>query len=261
MSADRLSVFRAVAKARRVLMFAGARNLVHTLEVELAREGYEVTFAKYGKRALDVVRTTKPELIVLAGALPGMDLLDACRRLRTDPEIGNVPILVILARGDENRELGAFRAGATDCVTVPFSAKVLVHRVKALLRRPPALLKVSLFIEHLGIRLDRSQRLTWVDGERVDLTSIEFSVLDCLMRQPGRVFTRLDLFDASHVDGQRFSERTIDGHIKRIRRKLRRAGLLIETVHRVGYRLRGAENCDAAHEPEPLPRPLDTGAL
>jgi two-component system phosphate regulon response regulator PhoB len=178
-----------------------------------------------------------PDVVVLDLMLPSLSGLDICRELRRGERTRNLPILMLTARAEETDQVVGFTTGADDYVTKPFNTKVLLQRVKALQRRAETRTDSGDVIEVCNIRIDRVRHLVTSDGKAVDLTPTEFRLLECLVRQPGRAFTRQQLMDAAIGEGSIVLERTIDVHVKTLRRKLG-LGELIETVRGVGYRFR-----------------------
>jgi two-component system phosphate regulon response regulator PhoB len=149
---------------------------------------------------------------------------------------------MLTAKAEETDQVVGFSLGADDYVTKPFSVKVLVQRIKALQRRHEGSAETSNVAEHLGVRIDRDRHQAYLDGREIELTPTEFRLLECLVRQPGRAFARSQLMDAAIGEGALVLERTIDVHIKTLRRKLGTAGELIETVRGLGYRFRENRN-------------------
>jgi two-component system phosphate regulon response regulator PhoB len=221
----------------RVLIIEDERALTKVLSYNLQREGYEVTVAHDGQDGLQKAQVHPPDVIILDLMLPGIDGLEVCRQLGASERTRHVPILMLTAKAEETDQVVGFSMGADDYVTKPFSVKVLLQRIKALQRRAEAPADVSV-IEHLGVQIDRVRHQATVDGQLMDLTPTEFRLLECLLRQPGRAFTRPQLMDSAIGDGAVVLERTIDVHIKTLRRKLAAAGEYIETVRGVGYRFR-----------------------
>ena len=222
----------------KILIVEDEASLVEVLSYNLEREGYEVAIAKEGREGLRKAQTAIPDLVILDLMLPGLGGLDICRELRASPRTAGIAILMLTAKGEETDQVVGFAVGADDYVTKPFSVKVLLQRIKVLLRRKsnpePSANEV---IEAAGIRVDKRAHQVTVDEESIPLTPTEFRLLETLMRQPGRAFTRHDLMDAAVGDAI-VLERTIDVHIKSLRRKLGDAGESIETVRGVGYRFR-----------------------
>jgi two-component system phosphate regulon response regulator PhoB len=221
----------------RILIVEDERSLTQALEYNFKREGYEVALAHDGAEGLRKAQTLLPDAIVLDLMLPTMDGLEICRELRRGERTRNLPILMLTARSEETDQVVGFSTGADDYVTKPFNTKVLLQRVKALLRRAETRNESGDVIEVFNIRIDRVRHQATVDGQAVELTPTEFRLLECLLRQPGRAFTRHQLMDAAIGEGSIVLERTIDVHVKTLRKKLG-LGELIETVRGVGYRFR-----------------------
>ena len=226
-----------VMAGTRILIIEDERALTQVLSYNLGREGYETTVAHDGQEGLRKAQTMLPDLIILDLMLPLLGGLEVCRELRAGGRARDIPIVMLTAKAEETDQLVGFSMGADDYVTKPFSVKVLLQRIKALQRRLEGTAEASDVVEHLGVRIDRVRHRALVEGHEVDLTPTEFRLLECLLRQPGRAFTRPQLLDAAIGDGAIVLERTIDVHIKTLRRKLG-TGDLIETVRGVGYRFR-----------------------
>jgi two-component system phosphate regulon response regulator PhoB len=226
----------------RILIIEDERALTEVLVYNLTREGYETIVANDGQEGLRKAQTLLPELIILDLMLPLMNGLEVCRELKAGERTRSILILMLTAKAEETDQVVGFSLGADDYVTKPFSVKVLVQRLKALQRRREGAADSGDLAEHLGVRIDRVRHQAFVDGAALDLTPTEFRLLECLVRQPGRAFSRSQLMDASIGDGAIVLERTIDVHIKTLRRKLgARAGDFIETVRGVGYRFSETE--------------------
>jgi two-component system phosphate regulon response regulator PhoB len=222
----------------RILIIEDERALTEVLTYNLRREGYETTVAHDGQEGLRKAQTLLPDLIILDLMLPIMNGLEVCRELRAGEHTRNIPILMLTAKAEETDQVVGFSLGADDYVTKPFSVKVLLQRLKVLQRRRGAEAETADVIEHMGVRIDRLRHQAAVEGRALDLTPTEFRLLECLLRQPGRAFTRAQLMDAAIGEGAVVLERTIDVHVKTLRRKLDSASDLIETVRGVGYRFR-----------------------
>jgi two-component system phosphate regulon response regulator PhoB len=221
----------------RILIIEDERNLTQALEYNFQREGYDVAVAHDGLEGLRKAQTLLPDVIVLDLMLPSLSGLDICRELRRGERTRNLPILMLTARSEETDQVVGFTTGADDYVTKPFNTKVLLQRVKALQRRAESRSETSDVIDVCNIRIDRVRHQVTSDGKLVEVTPTEFRLLECLLRQPGRAFTRNQLMDAAIGEGSIVLERTIDVHVKTLRRKLG-LGELIETVRGVGYRFR-----------------------
>jgi two-component system phosphate regulon response regulator PhoB len=221
----------------RVLIIEDERGLTDVLEYNLQREGYDTSVAHDGQEGLRKAQTLLPDLILLDIMLPGMSGLDVCRELRSGERTRHIPIILLTAKAEETDQVVGFSLGADDYVTKPFSVKILLQRIKALQRRVEGVTDPVDVIEYLGVRIDRVRHRAYAEGRELDLTPTEFRLLECLLRQPGRAFTRHQLMDASIGEGAIVLERTIDVHIKTLRKKLSDSDL-IETVRGVGYRFR-----------------------
>jgi two-component system phosphate regulon response regulator PhoB len=221
----------------RILIIEDERSLTEVLAYNLQREGFEALVAHDGQEGLRKAQTLLPDLVILDLMLPVLNGLEVCRELRGGERTREIPILMLTAKAEETDQVVGFSLGADDYVTKPFSVKVLMQRVKALQRRHQGAADTAQVIEHLGVRIDRLRHQAYADGRQLDLTPTEFRLLECLLRQPGRAFTRAQLMDAAIGEGVSVLERTIDVHIKTLRRKLGNPDL-IETIRGVGYRFR-----------------------
>jgi two-component system phosphate regulon response regulator PhoB len=221
----------------RILIIEDERGLTDVLEYNLKREGYETIVAHDGQEGLRKAQTLLPDLILLDIMLPGLSGFDVCRELRSGDRTRDIPIIIISAKSEETDQIVGFSLGADDYVTKPFHVKVLLQRIKALQRRLEGVADPVDIVEHLSVRIDRVRHRAYAEGRELDLTPTEFRLLECLVRQPGRAFTRHQLMDAAIGEGAIVLERTIDVHIKTLRKKLGTSDL-IETVRGVGYRFR-----------------------
>ncbi|HAW10234.1 MAG: response regulator transcription factor [Candidatus Dormibacteria bacterium] len=221
-----------------VLIVDDQPDIVRLVRDYLERAGFRVLTAGDGEQALQVARSSHPDLVILDLTLPRLDGLDVARALRRD---GDVPIIMLTARTEESDRVAGLELGADDYVTKPFSAREMVARVRAVLRRTSgARAEDDLVRVGESLTLDVPRMETTVEGRAVALTPTEFQLLLHMARQPGRVFTRAQLLDAVHGVAIESYERAIDAHIKNIRRKIERdprAPRLLQTVFGVGYRL------------------------
>ena len=223
----------------RILIVEDERGLVQSLSWYFNREGYETIVASDGNEGLRKAQTLLPDTVLLDIMLPGLDGLSICRELRAGDRTRDIPIIMITAKSEETDQLVGYNMGADDYVTKPFSNKILLQKVKALLRRVDGQTEVGDVVEHLSVKIDRVRHRVTFDTAELSLTPTEFKLLECILRQPGRAFNRHQLMDAAIGEGQIVLERTIDVHIKTLRKKLTDAGgssELIETVRGVGYR-------------------------
>ncbi len=225
-----------MAKSK-ILIVEDEASLVEVLSYNLKREGYEVVVAKDGRDGLRKAQMQVPDLVILDLMLPLLGGIDICRELRGTPRTAGMSILMLTAKGEETDQVVGFAVGADDYVTKPFSVKVLLQRIKVLLRRQANPEPLGDVIESAGIRIDKRAHQVTIEEMAVPLTPTEFRLLETLLKQPGRAFTRHDLMDAA-VGDTIVLERTIDVHIKSLRRKMGVVGETIETVRGVGYRFR-----------------------
>ena len=222
-----------------ILVVEDESDILELITVNLAREGWRVVGAATGEEALESVRAEAPDLVVLDLMLPGLDGLEVCRLLRSDPRTAAVPVVMLTAKGEEADIVRGLELGADDYVTKPFSPKVLAARVRSVLRRRAEAAQRDgdvLKIQDLVIHPGRHEVL--VRGEPVELTAGEFRLLQFLARRPGWVFTRSQIVQAVRGDGYPVTERAVDVQVFGLRRKLGDAESCIETVRGVGYRFR-----------------------
>lgn len=218
-----------------ILVVEDEEDIRQLLVFHLEREGYATLEAADGKTGLALARSREPALMLLDVMLPVMDGFAVCKELERDPKTASIPVIMLTARGEEVDRVLGLELGADDYVVKPFSARELLLRVRAILRRQrstgdrPSLAQGSIHLDPAGHR-------TRVAEREVDLTATEFRLLEDLMRNAGRVRTREQLLNG--VWGYQFEgyARTVDTHVRRLRAKLGEAGDLIETVRGVGYR-------------------------
>jgi two-component system, OmpR family, phosphate regulon response regulator PhoB len=222
----------------KVLVIEDDRSLAEVLSYNLKAAGYDVLVATDGQDGLLRAETKLPDLVVLDLMLPVVDGLAVCRRLRASAATREIPIIMLTAKAEESDEIVGFSLGADDYVTKPFSVKVLLERIKALRRRRTSDGASEEVTSKLGVTVDRRRHQAAIEGLSLALTRSEFRLLDTLIRQPGRVFERADLIDAALGEDTMVMERTIDVHIRALRRKLGQRADVIETVRGVGYRFR-----------------------
>lgn len=221
-----------------VLIIEDDRSLADVLTYNLEQAGYRVDVAHDGQDGLNRIQHAPPDVIVLDLMLPVIDGLEVCRRLRADPTMRNILVIMLTARAEESDHVVGLAMGADDYVTKPFSIKVLQERIKALLRRGKQGTEANQdVVASQGIVVDRQRHSVTLDDQPLELTRSEFSLLEMLIRQPGRAFTRSELIETGLGDTL-ILDRTIDVHIRAIRRKLGKSAELIQTVRGVGYRLR-----------------------
>jgi len=223
----------------KILVVDDEEDILELLRFNLSREGYQVLCAVSGEEALRLVPSEIPSLIVLDLMLPGIDGLEVTRRLKNDPKAKSIPIVMLTAKGEEADIVTGLELGADDYITKPFSPRILVARVRAVLRRKvkgPVEETSAFQINDLVIHPGRHEVL--VSGEPVQLTFTEFAILNYLARRPGWVFTRFQIVDAVRGEDYPVTDRSVDVQIVGLRRKLGPAGKFIETVRGVGYRFK-----------------------
>lgn len=219
-----------------VLIVEDENDIAHLLHFHLAREGYQPQIAGTGRLALEAVARARPDLVILDIMLPDLDGLEVCRKLKRDASTNSIPILMVSARGEENDIVVGLELGAEDYVTKPFSPRVLLARIKAVLRRKDGEpTREVAFGESL--RIDPARHQALVDGEPLDLTLTQYRLLHFLALRPGFVRTRDQIVTAVRGEGTVLSSRAIDVHVAALRQKMGSWGDLIETVRGVGYRL------------------------
>lgn len=221
-----------------VLVVEDEADLAEVLRYNLEREGYQCRCVADGQSALAEIRRNPPEALILDRMLPALSGDEVMARLRREPKTSNIPILMLTAKAEESDELVGFAMGADDYVTKPFSMKLLLARLEALLRRRAVPAAASDVLTAGPITLDRSRRELKVGDDLVALTSTEFGILWELLAGRGRVLTREQLIDGVLGTSAIVTDRTIDVHVAALRKKLGKASALIQTVRGVGYTLR-----------------------
>jgi len=218
----------------KILLVDDDPRLRDLVRLALERAGFAVVAAADGRAALTHAAREAPDLVILDIGLPEMDGLETCRRLRA---LSEVPILFLTARDDEIDRVLGFEMGADDYVTKPFSPRELVARVKAILRRSAG--PVAQALRRGTLEMDLRARSCLVAGAEVPLTATEFQLLAALLAEPDRLMTRAALVVALWGPGSQVSDRTLDSHLRNLRRKLTEAGLAeaVETLHGQGMRL------------------------
>ena len=220
-----------------ILVVDDEAEIVRLVRAYLEQAEYRVVTASDGQEALYVARHEKPDLVVLDVLMPRMDGLQFTRRIRQERD---VPIIMLTARAEETDRIVGLELGADDYITKPFSPRELVARVRAVLRRVRPEVERTPVLRAGPIALDRDIHTVTFAGRQVDLTPTEFSILETLMTTPGRAFTRAELLEAAQGIAFEAYERTVDAHVKNMRRKLEPAPARprhILTVRGVGYRV------------------------
>jgi len=225
---------------RKVLIVDDEADIVEFVQYNLRKEMYETVTAADGPKAIQAARQHRPDLILLDLMLPGVDGLEVCRVLKSGRDTDRIPIIMLTAKGEEADIVTGLEIGADDYVAKPFSMRLLLARIKAVLRRAGVVedAKSASLIQLQGIEIDDERHVVRVDGERVPLTLTEYKILRFLAAHPGRVFTRTQILNNIQDEHVIVIDRAIDVHVAALRKKLAEAGKLIETVRGVGYRFK-----------------------
>lgn len=231
----------------RILVVDDDMDIVRLVRSYLEKAGYQILTAYDGETALRLLKTEKPQLLILDLMLPDRDGWDVARTVRSDPQLAATPIIMLTARVEDNDKIVGLEIGADDYITKPFNPREVVARVRALLRRThlqqdsqlPQRLEVGALV------LDVGKREFSREGEMINLTPSEFELIKVLLQNPGFVITRDELAEKALGYRSFTAGRTLDSHIKNLRRKIDKAqesDSLIQTVHGIGYRLRDQSN-------------------
>ena len=224
---------------KKILLVDDEEDILNLVKYNLEREGYRVEAVMTGEQAVRSARESNPDLILLDLMLPGMDGLDVCRILKNDKGTGSIPIVMLTAKGEDSDIVTGLELGADDYVTKPFSPRILVARVKAVLRRESRTEEGKSPLLKIGeLEIDSARHRVTVNGEKTELTATEFDILYYLARRPGWVFTRSQIINGVKGDDYPVTDRSVDVQILNLRKKLGDAGDYVETVRGVGYRFK-----------------------
>ena len=228
------------ATRSRILIVEDETSIAEVLQYNLEQQGFRIEICDRGDDALERIRAKPPDLMILDLMLPGLDGLDLLREVRRQQNTAGLPVLVLTAKGEEVDRIVGLELGADDYIPKPFSPRELVLRVKAILRRSDTSNRQASEVLQAGtIVLDGESHRLSVDGEEIRLTATEFRLLKVLMQRAGRVQTREMLLTDVWGYSENVDSRTVDTHIRRLRRKLGNEADRIETVIGFGYRFRG----------------------
>jgi two-component system alkaline phosphatase synthesis response regulator PhoP len=225
-------------KKKKILVVDDEEDILELVRYNLSREGYEVICASSGEDGLKAARNELPDLIVLDLMLPGIDGLEVARILNGNNTTKNIPIIMLTAKGEEADIVAGLELGADDYITKPFSPRIMIARIRAVLRRKTKEVDDDEVIRINEITLNPGRHEVLVNEEPVQLTFTEFGILNFLIRRPGWVFTRSQIVDAVKGDDYFVTDRSVDVQIVGLRKKLGPAGKNIETVRGVGYRFK-----------------------
>lgn len=226
-------------ESKKILVVEDERDIRELIEFNLKVSGHDVKTVDRGDLVFDAIQDYRPDLILLDIMLPGMDGISILKTLR-DMELGKkIKIIMVTAKSEEADIIKGLEIGADDYVTKPFSPRILLARVSALLRRFDSSedhdsAQISLF----GIDIDLKKKHCTIEGKSIELTYTEFQVLHLLMSDPGHVFSRSRIVDMTRGENHAITDRAVDVQILNLRKKLGEKGTLIETVRGFGYRLR-----------------------
>lgn len=221
----------------RILAVGDDSESARLLEQQFAKGGVELSIATHGSEGVRLAREWSPHVILLELVLPDMEGNDVCRTLKRQDATREIPIIVLTERNDEVDRVVAFELGAEDYVTKPFSPRELALRVRTVMQAHARRTTGSVAAQFGRVRLDREAHRAWVDGNELTLSLLEYKILSALCSQGHRVQSRKDLLDEVWGGDTTISARTVDAHVKRLRKKLGSARGCIETVRGVGYRL------------------------
>ncbi len=226
-----------MSRKKRILVVDDERDLVDLISMNLQRHGYEVLTAHDGKMGLELARKQGPDLILLDLMMPGLTGQEVATRLKGDPQTATLPILMLTARGEETDIIVGLSLGADDYVTKPFSMKVLMARVAAVLRRKAGAESSQQMITNGPMIIDPARHEITLEGRPISVTPTEFKLLSALANARGRVLSRDQLTDRIMGAGVLVTDRAIDVHVTAVRKKLGDWQWMVHTVRGVGYRL------------------------
>ena len=221
----------------KILIVEDDRDISEMVEYNLKEEGYEALSAFNGEEGVRLAKKESPDLIILDIMLPIIDGFEVCRILKKEQITADIPVIILSAKSQETDKIVGLELGADDYVTKPFSPRELIARIRSILRRGRAL-SFSSCIERGDIVIDSTKHKVMAGQKAVSLTFTEFRLLEFLARRPGAVFSRDQILDGVMGDDALVCDRTVDAHIKSLRRKLGKAKDYIETIRGAGYRFK-----------------------
>jgi len=213
-------------------------DIVEFVQYNLRKEMYETLSAGDGQRALQLARQHKPDLVLLDIMLPGLDGIEVCHALKSGRETASIPIIMLTAKGEEADVVSGLEVGADDYVSKPFSMRLLLARMKAVMRRTTRTEEPPTLTQAHDLVVDDDRHRITLRGETLELTLTEYKLLRFLAQHPGRVFTRTQILNNIQDEQVVVIDRAIDVHVAALRKKLGLAGKYIETVRGVGYRFK-----------------------
>lgn len=230
------------AVKQNILVVEDDEDIQELIAYNLEKENYKVTCASSGSAALKSLKSKTPDLIILDLMLPDIDGLTICKQLKRDPGSSSTPVLMLTAKSEEADIVAGLEIGADDYITKPFSPRIMLARVRAVLRRKaennkPDLEDKNIITRH-EITIDPSRHRATVGGKEIDLTYTEFRILHLFCMRPGIVFERYEIVDRVKGEDYPVTDRAVDVQIACLRKKLGRYGSCIETVRGIGYRFK-----------------------
>lgn len=222
---------------KHILVVEDDKNISKLIRYNLEKEGYTCTTVITGEEALDVLDSTAVDLIILDIMLPKMDGFEVCKLIRQNKSMAAIPLIMLTARGEEVDRIVGFELGADDYMAKPFSPRELILRIKAVLKRGRADESEKDILTVEGVVIDLPRHVVKVDGQKIDLSPMEFKLLSVLIKRRGRVQSRDVLLDDVWDLSSDVTTRTVDTHVKLLRQKLGARAQMIETVRGLGYKI------------------------
>jgi len=222
----------------KILIVEDEKDIIKMLEYNLKKEGFRVTNARDGEDALDLALRQYPDLILLDLMLPGIDGLEVCKALKKEAKTASIPIIMLTAKSQESDKVVGLELGADDYITKPFSPRELIARIKAVLRRATEKERLPDVFQLGDLKIDFAKISVSVKDKPVELTAKEFELLKTLLKAKGRVLSRDYLLDSiwGYDHAMEIQTRTVDVHVRTLRKKLKSAAKMIVTVKNYGYR-------------------------
>lgn len=224
--------------SKKILIVEDDASISRLIEYNLEKAGYKPKVCDNGEKALEVILRNQYDMILLDIMLPGIDGLEVCRKIRQSSSNKNIPIIMVTAKGEEIDKIVGFELGVDDYMVKPFSPRELILRVKAIFKRTTENIEEKELLQIGKITIDIPKHIVTVEEQEIDLTPMEFNLLYTLMSRKGRVQSRDRLLSDVWDIAADVNTRTIDTHIKRLRKKLGSAGDYVETIRGMGYKLK-----------------------
>lgn len=222
----------------KILIIEDDRDIVEMVEYNLKEQGYDVISALNGEDGINLANRERPSLVILDLMLPLVDGFEVCKILKHKEQTARIPVIILSAKTQETDKIVGLELGADDYVTKPFSPRELIARVKAILRRGRQQPSDVRIISRGDIVIEKARHKVIASGGEISLTATEFKILEYMAQRPGIVLSRNQILDAASGPDSIVYDRTVDAHIKSLRRKLGKAKDYIETIRGVGYRFK-----------------------